>query len=825
LNSSLEPARRNLATAARALDEFRRLSGAEAPTEVPLPNWRVPAETGARAALDEARVRLAELGAELDKVRRAAADAADAAVSERLEASRAVEEAAALRARSAALEAEWTAAREVFEADSAAAREGLKAAEARARRAEDDARESAAAWTARLELLEREALSTARAEASRELASTKARAAALEADLEAARGTSAALEAEARSLREAAENRAASRSDSRSNAEVAQRRAAAAESRVSLLEAECVRLQSMRRTAEQAAADAEAQGRAVAETLRGELRAVHASLDRAAVEAGGAEARTRTEVEPLLKRLEAAAARVQTLEREKRLEAARGTGESSAIQTELLRAQAVSASLRQELSGARAEEDALRRRAAEAQAALKQIVADRPAELERALAAAQDAQARLSSAATGLLSAQAAESMLRQELSAARGEEDALRRQVAEARAALERAVADRPAELARALASAQAAQAKIDALQKELLSTQEATAAASQELSRARGDAAREEEAFHRRSAVAQAAFERILAKRTVELKKASDAALITPDHLEALKLELKNAQEVAVSLRRELADVRTAAAQAAQSLPPALTPPAESESAPEAAPSSEESDESFVSPSLELVLDPGWARLLRLVRPPIDSAYAHLRRMSGTTLTAGQKTLLRMAAASIAQASDSLSSIELALAEGPAPGAPAPVAPVLEASLNAWEAAFRGRGVALAREISKTLPEAPHDPKELRIALQHVLRNVLEAVPRGGRLTLRAGRGSDGALRLEFSDDGPGFPAEWLERRFEAFAAPRRGRAGLGLSIVRRTLRRWGGDAEASNAPTGHGARLTLIFAPPPPPELPAK
>jgi signal transduction histidine kinase len=632
--SALEPARRSLATAARALDAFKNISGAEGSGEAPPSGWRVPAETGARAALDEARARVAELSAELDKARLAAAGAANASEGDRRDAALALEEAAAMRARAAALDAEL-----------AAAGEALAAAGARERRAEEGARESEAAWTARLELLEREVLSAARAGAQRELAAKSARVAALEADLETALTTAASLEAEASALREAAESRAASRADTRSNADFAQRRASEAASRVSLLEAECVRLERLRHAADQATADAEAQGRAVAEALRREMRVIHASLDQAAVEAGAAEAKARGEADALRGRLESAIARLQALEREKRLDQARGTGESAAVQTELLRAQAVAAAQRQELSNVRAEEGLLRRRAAEAQAALERIVAERPAELERALASSQAAEAQIAS--------------LQMELVDAR------------ARAAAKEAVDDAP-----------------------------------------------------------------------------------------------------------------------------------------------------YVSPALEPTLDPGWARLLRLVRPSVDAAYAHLRRLSGTALTAGQKTLLRMGAASIAQASDSLSSIELALEEGPAPGAPSSVLPALEESLGAWEAAFRSRGVALAREVPATLPEAAHDPKELRVALHHVLRNALEAVPRGGRLAVRAWRGPDGALRVEFADDGPGFPAEWLARRFEPFAAPRRGRAGLGLSLVRRTLRRWGGDAEAANGASRKGARLTLIFAAPPPP-----
>ena len=816
MSESLEPARRSLATAARALDEFRRLSGSDEVSAAPPSSWRVPAETGARAALDEARARLAELSAELDRVRRAAAVAADATAAERLEAARALEEAAALRARGAELEAELTAARRLLDAEISASRQALEAAEAARETAEaaleaaeaaleaaEAARETA---EARARGVEREALSTARAESSRELAVTKAQAAALEAELEAARGTAAALEAEARALREAAENRASSRADSRSNADVAQQRASAAASRVTLLEAECVRLQSMRRSAEQAAADSEAQGRAVAEALRKELRSAHAALDRAAVEAGGAEARIKAEVEPLLKRLEAAMARVQALEREKRLETARGTGESSAISTELLRAQAVSASLRQEMSAVRAEEDALRRQVAAAQAALERTVAERPAELERALAEARTAEAQQAAVQMRLHGAEAAASALRQELSGARAAEDALRRQAADSQAALERAVADRPATLERALADAQAAQAQHAALQMELISAQTVTASLRQDLSRVRAAAAREEDALHRRFVEAEARFEKTLAERTSALERATAVA---------------QAAQVAHAAQAELT---AEAVEAAQVKLEELLSPAESEASPEAAPAAEAAAAvPFVSPPLELVLDPGWARLLRLVRPPIDSAYAHLRRLSSTSQTAGQKALLRMAAASIAQASDSLSSIELALEEGPAPGGPAPAAPVLEESLAAWEAAFRGRGVALVREISKSLPDAAHDAKELRLALQHVLRNVLEAVPRGGHLAVRANRGPDGGLRLEFVDDGPGFPPEWLERRFEPFAAARRGRAGLGLSIVRRTLRRWGGEVEASNGPAGRGARLTFLFAPPPPPPAP--
>lgn len=454
-------------------------------------------------------------------------------------------------------------------------------------------------------------------------------------------------------------------------AEEARARAADAEAeskelraRAALLEAECVRLESLRRKADGAAEEAAASGQAVAESLGRELRAAHAALDRASSEAGHREAAVKTETEALSKRLETAVARLQSQERERRLEAARSAGDSSVVNGELERAKAVGAALRAELAGFR-------------------VAAERE-QLE-----------------------------LRRELAA-------VRRSVEDARSALE----DRAAEIERARASA------------------------------------------------------REQAER--------------------------NAVELA-ELRAELARVR---------LNHGLEPE------PEAA---AEPDGGYVQPPVEPVLDPGWARLLRLVRPPVEAAYAHLRRLSATALAPGQKALLRLAAASIAQATDSLSSVELSLEEEPGAPAAASAVPVLEAAVVAWEPAFRRRGVALIREWTAAVPDAAFEPKAMRLLLYQILRNALEALPEGGRLAVRAGKSADGGLKMEFIDDGPGFPSEWLAKRFEPFVSPRPGRPGLGLAIVRRTLRRWGADADAENQPAG-GARLTLRFAPPRPPSLPA-
>lgn len=281
--------------------------------------------------------------------------------------------------------------------------------------------------------------------------------------------------------------------------------------------------------------------------------------------------------------------------------------------------------------------------------------------------------------------------------------------------------------------------------------------------------------------------------------------------------KIDFEAAEAVIASLRRELSDQRADALgreralelrvhELEQGLSEMLSPPIP--------PAGTESEE-VSYPPMESALEPGWAKLIHLVKPPLQAAYGHLRRLSAGPMSAGQRAILRLTGSSLSQAADSLATIELALSDTPATTETSTVLPVLESAMASWEPVFRRRGIALMREVTGSMPDTPHDPEQLRLALHHVLRNALEALPRGATLRVHLRKSAADAAELEFSDDGPGYPFAWLERRFEPFASPRPGHAGLGLAAVRRALRRWGGDASASNAAKGRGARLTLTFA----------
>ncbi|MEF7613199.1 two-component regulator propeller domain-containing protein [Aquincola sp. MAHUQ-54] len=84
------------------------------------------------------------------------------------------------------------------------------------------------------------------------------------------------------------------------------------------------------------------------------------------------------------------------------------------------------------------------------------------------------------------------------------------------------------------------------------------------------------------------------------------------------------------------------------------------------------------------------------------------------------------------------------------------------------------------------------------------------------GGRMHLRAERPDPQQVRLVFTDDGAGIPAEHLPRIFEPFFTTRLGRggSGLGLSISYNIVTALLGGRIAASSPPGQGARFELVL-----------
>jgi signal transduction histidine kinase len=98
--------------------------------------------------------------------------------------------------------------------------------------------------------------------------------------------------------------------------------------------------------------------------------------------------------------------------------------------------------------------------------------------------------------------------------------------------------------------------------------------------------------------------------------------------------------------------------------------------------------------------------------------------------------------------------------------------------------------------------------DANMLKQALLNLIRNSIEAIPAGrsGEVSLRAEKGSGGALSIRVEDNGPGLPAEVRARLFSAFVSAKASGTGLGLSISKKLVESLGGQLRISDL-TPHG------------------
>lgn len=104
------------------------------------------------------------------------------------------------------------------------------------------------------------------------------------------------------------------------------------------------------------------------------------------------------------------------------------------------------------------------------------------------------------------------------------------------------------------------------------------------------------------------------------------------------------------------------------------------------------------------------------------------------------------------------------------------------------------------------------------LRQVLQNLVANALQHGREGGRVRISAREEGPDFLRIEVADDGPGVPESEREQIFHAFVRGSTGShdsagSGIGLALVRKIARAYGGRAWVEPAPEGGACFCVLL------------
>jgi signal transduction histidine kinase/ActR/RegA family two-component response regulator len=142
-----------------------------------------------------------------------------------------------------------------------------------------------------------------------------------------------------------------------------------------------------------------------------------------------------------------------------------------------------------------------------------------------------------------------------------------------------------------------------------------------------------------------------------------------------------------------------------------------------------------------------------------------------------------------------------------------------VLDLTRARWSDMAQQRGVVIEPRLEAASGDAMAMgvESELREALVNLVLNAIDAMPEGGRLTVRAGRTGtteDARIFLEVADDGVGMDEDTRRRCLEPFFTTKGERgSGLGLAMVYGIAQRHDMEIDIESAP-GKGTTFRLTF-----------
>ena len=148
-----------------------------------------------------------------------------------------------------------------------------------------------------------------------------------------------------------------------------------------------------------------------------------------------------------------------------------------------------------------------------------------------------------------------------------------------------------------------------------------------------------------------------------------------------------------------------------------------------------------------------------------------------------------------------------------------------LLERAVDLYADQLADTRIEVVREYARDVPPIQADKEALYRVFVNLIANGLDAMPHGGRLTVRAGWAGGGELpppprrrsanrvKVEVADTGTGIAPSETDRIFTPFYTTRAGGTGLGLALAHKIVQDHGGGISFTSAP-GRGTTFTIVL-----------
>jgi len=117
----------------------------------------------------------------------------------------------------------------------------------------------------------------------------------------------------------------------------------------------------------------------------------------------------------------------------------------------------------------------------------------------------------------------------------------------------------------------------------------------------------------------------------------------------------------------------------------------------------------------------------------------------------------------------------------------------------------------VEVQSQLDEGLPSILADPDQLAQVFGNIILNAIQAMPKGGQLTIKSEEHKPDWVTVSFADTGVGISEENLGKLFEPLFTTKAKGIGLGLAITKTIVEAHGGTIEAEST-AGEGTTFTV-------------
>jgi signal transduction histidine kinase len=109
-------------------------------------------------------------------------------------------------------------------------------------------------------------------------------------------------------------------------------------------------------------------------------------------------------------------------------------------------------------------------------------------------------------------------------------------------------------------------------------------------------------------------------------------------------------------------------------------------------------------------------------------------------------------------------------------------------------------GEGIQVDMRLDPSIKVVRLDPMKIRRVFENLVRNALDAMPNGGRLTVETKAEGD-YFTVLVTDTGVGIPKENFPNLFKSFFTTKSNGLGLGLAYTQKAVEAHGGTVEVES------------------------